>query len=251
MPGYSKNLRLTTVYTSETVGTAIVDAKPGRATLGAGIHKSAVPVADSTTIGDEDCAVATGTNRHRGAADPTAVGATGFIAFRTFALAAIRVVGLVGRTGVGDAYSDAGTKRGTTRATATLAHPGHALLPLRAAVQAAATVPLVRLQVDAPAFAAGLGRTATVGAAAAVALVRLQVDAAVPAASLSFGASVVVGPGHPRDGGQGGTYEGAAHPPKGLAPRDGACCKPLGKLVEGAVGSLLAHPCPIPQKAGH
>jgi hypothetical protein len=148
----------TKVYTSETVGTETVDAKPGADTLGAGIHRKAVTVADSTTIGDEDSAVATGTNRHRGAADTTAVGAAGLIAFRTFAGAAIRVVGLVGRTGgVWDAHSDAGTKRGATRATAALAHPAHALLPLCAAVGAAATVALVCLQVYAPAFAAGLG----------------------------------------------------------------------------------------------
>src|SRR5919112_5508828 len=74
------------------------------------------------------------------------------------------------------------------------AHTLHALPPLRTAVETATTVPLVFLQVYAPAFAAGLGRAAAVGAAAAVAFVGLQLYAAVSTASLPFGASVV-GPG--------------------------------------------------------
>jgi hypothetical protein len=77
-----------------------------------------------------------------------------------------------------------------------LAHPTHALLALGAAVEAAAAVALVPLQVHAPALAAGLGRTATVGAATTVALVCLQIYAAVSTAGLPFGAC---GPGHPRN----------------------------------------------------
>ena len=104
-----------------------------------------------------------------------------------------------------------------------MAHPGNALILLFtlpcAAVEAAATVVLVSLEVNAAASAAGLGRTATVAAAATVALVGLQVDAPVSAAGLPFGAS---GPGHPWNGGQGGTYEGATHQPERLAPRDAA-----------------------------
>ena len=70
----------------------------------------------------------------------------------------------------------AAAERGTTRA---LTHPAHALLPLCAAVEAAAAVALVSMQVDAPALAAGLIRTTTVAAATTVALVGLQVDAPV------------------------------------------------------------------------
>jgi hypothetical protein len=88
---------------------------------------------------------------------------------------------------------------GSRRATAAcLAHPGHALLSLFAAVEAAAAVALVSLQVYAPAFAAGLGRTATVEAAATVALVSLQVYAADSTATLLFGAADV-GSSHPTD----------------------------------------------------
>jgi hypothetical protein len=89
------------------------------------------------------------------------------------------------------------------RARAEHALPAHALLPLCAAVEAAATVALVSLQVYAAPSAAGLRRTATVEAAAAVALVRAEVYAPLSAAGLPFGASVVVGgPGCTWEGGQ-------------------------------------------------
>jgi hypothetical protein len=136
------------------------------------------------------------------------------------------------RTDVGHAVAAA--ERGATRAAA-LAHPGNALIPLftlpLAAVEAATTVALVCLQVDAAASAAGLSRTATVAAAATVALVGLEVDAAVSAPSLPFEACG--SPSHPWHGGQGGTYQGAAHPPERLASGDGACGKPFSQLVEG------------------
>jgi hypothetical protein len=54
------------------------------------------------------------------------------------------------------------------------AHTVHALLALIAAVEAAATVALASLQVDAVAVAAGLVRSASVATAATVALVSLK-----------------------------------------------------------------------------
>ena len=83
-------------------------------------------------------------------------------------------------------------------------------------MEAAATVPLVSLHVDAPALAASLIRTTTVGAAATVALVGLKVYAPLSTTSLPFGASVV-GPSHPWEGAQRATYKEATHQPKGLA----------------------------------
>jgi len=65
-----------------------------------------------------------------------------------------------------------------------LAHPAHALLPLLTAVEAAATVALVSVQVNAPTLAAGLIRSTTVAAAAAMALVRLEVYAPLSTAGL-------------------------------------------------------------------
>jgi hypothetical protein len=70
-------------------------------------------------------------------------------------------------------------------------------------MEAAATVPLVSLYVDAPAFAASLIRTTTVEAAATVALVGLEVYAPLSTTGLPFRASVVIGPGYPWYGGQG------------------------------------------------
>src|SRR5215208_5434810 len=87
-----------------------------------------------------------------------------------------------------------------------------------------------------------------VTAAATVALVYLQVYAPTSAASLPFGASVVAGPGYPWNGGQGATYEEATHQPKGLTSRDAAASQSSSQLVEGAVGSLLAHLCPLSPK---
>jgi hypothetical protein len=40
-----------------------------------------------------------------------------------------------------------------------------------------------------------------------------------------------LGQSNARDGGQRATYQGGTHQPKRLAPGEGACCKPLGKLV--------------------
>jgi hypothetical protein len=96
-------------------------------------------------------------------------------------------------------HARAAAERGATRA---LARPAHAFDALGAAVGATAAVPLVSLQVDAPALAAGLGRSTTVAATTTVALVSLQVYAPVVTSGLPFGASVV-GPGYPWEGGQG------------------------------------------------
>jgi hypothetical protein len=84
---------------------------------------------------------------------------------------------------------------------------------------AAATVILVSLQVDAMAFAAGLLWTATFAAAAAVFLAFLQVDtlavtSSLPPVEASFVVVTVAlgapSPGHPRERGHHGTYEGSA-----------------------------------------
>jgi hypothetical protein len=40
------------------------------------------------------------------------------------------------------------------------------------------------------------------------------------------------------------------HQPNSLAPREGACCKSLGQLVEGSVGSALAHLCACSPEGG-
>jgi len=84
-----------------------------------------------------------------------------------------------------------------------------------------------------------------------VALVSLQVYAPISAAGLPFGASVVIiGPSHTWKGAKRTTYEEATHQPKGLASREGAACKGSSQLVEGAVGSLLAHLCHLSPKGG-
>ena len=80
-----------------------------------------------------------------------------------------------------------------------------------------------------------------------MALVGEQVYAPISAAGLPFGAPVV-GPGYPWDGAKRATYEEATHQPKGLASREGAACKGSSQLVEGAVGSLLAHLCHLSPK---
>jgi hypothetical protein len=73
---------------------------------------------------------------------------------RAYALAGGVVEILPLRTDVGHAHTPA--ERGATRAAA-LAHPAHAFAPFGAAVTAAAAVPLVRPEVDAPLSATGLG----------------------------------------------------------------------------------------------
>jgi hypothetical protein len=116
---------------------------------------------------------------------------------------------------------------GAIRSTRRSARPAYALLSICTAVEAAATVALVCLEVYAPVVAAPLAfRAAT----------NLVVSApyAVPGAALGVPATfppqtpAVVGPGHPRHGGQRGPQEGASHPPYRLAPGEGACGKPLG-----------------------
>jgi hypothetical protein len=138
------------------------------------------------------------------------------------------------------------------RARAEHALPDHALGPLFAAVEAAATVALVSLQVDAAPSAASLRRTATVEAAAAVALVGAQVYAPLSTVGLPLGASVVIiiGPGYPWKGAQRATYEEATHQPKHLTAREAAAGQGSGQLVEGAIGSFFAHRCPLCPKGG-
>ena len=108
-----------------------------------------------------------------------------------------------------------------------MAHTLHALLSLCAAVEAAAAVILVCLPIDAPISAAGpafgAGANLVVPPPYAVPRTALGVPAAFPPQT----PAIVVGPGHPRNGGQSGPKEGASHPPYGLAPGEGARCEPL------------------------
>jgi hypothetical protein len=106
----------------------------------------------------------------------------------------------LGARGAGYRFARAAGTHRLSWWAAALALPTHALLPIIAAVRAAATVPFASLKVDTAALAAGLLRTTTVGAAATVALVGLKVDAPISAASLPFGAPVG-GPGYPWNGG--------------------------------------------------
>ena len=110
-------------------------------------------------------------------------------------------------------------ERGATRAAATLAHPAHALLPLRAAVGAAAAVPLVGLQVHAPVVAAGLAFRAAANLVVPPPYAVLRAALGVPTASATETPAIVVGQGHPRHGSQRATYEDATHQPKGLTAR--------------------------------
>jgi hypothetical protein len=59
-----------------------------------------------------------------------------------------------------------------------------------------------------------------------------------------------VGQGHPWHGGQRATYEDTTHQPQGLTAREAAAGKPASELVEVAVGSFLAHLCPLSPKGG-
>ena len=106
--GLAEAASLTMIYTTETDLRAAtrIDAYLADPTLRTGGHTLPMRVAESTTIVDAYRAVATGTR----AAASTAIGAASLIAFGTCALAEIRVVGLVGRAGVGDAHSLEGTK---------------------------------------------------------------------------------------------------------------------------------------------
>jgi hypothetical protein len=122
---------------------------------------------------------------------------------------------------------------GPTLATASLAHPAHALGPLRAAVGAAAAVPLVGLMVYAPLSAAALAFRAAANLPLPTPYAVLRAAPGVPTASADRNAcSLVVRKGRPRyHGGQRGSHEGASDRPYGLAPRGGVAGEPLGQIV--------------------
>ena len=63
--------------------------------------------------------------------------------------------------------------------------------------------------------------------------------------------STLGGPCHPWEGGQRAPYEGSSHQLEGLTTRDVAASQSSSKLVEVAVGSLLAQQCPLSLRAGH
>jgi len=58
------------------------------------------------------------------------------------------------------------------------------------------------------------------------------------------------GPSHPWEGGQGAPYEGCTHQPDRPTARDAAASQSSSQLVEGVVGSFLAHRCPLFPKGG-
>src|SRR5215210_6397965 len=86
------------------------------------------------------------------------------------------------------------------------------------------------------------GRTSGARAAGAVAATALLVLLAL----LGGGLASVVGNGHPADAErcQRASYEGRPHQPERLTSRDAASGQSSSQLVEGAVGSILAHPLP-------
>jgi hypothetical protein len=117
---------------------------------------------------------------------------------------------------------------GAIRSTRRSARPAYALLSICTAVEAAATVALVCLEVYAPVVAAPLAfRAATnlvVSAPDAVPRAALGVPATFPPQT----PAIVICQGYPWEGGQGCSQEGPTNQPQRLAPRKGACCKPLG-----------------------